>query len=84
MELKMGPSGENFLLPTIGVSWLQRDLLLFAVSIGITTDELNFVFVSSSQGAIRVYTKPNRSKAVASKPFQRTLLCYIYLTLYIN
>lgn len=39
--------GENFQLPAAEVSWLQRDLLLFAVSIGITTDELNFIFVGA-------------------------------------
>ncbi|RFU28438.1 hypothetical protein B7463_g7927, partial [Scytalidium lignicola] len=40
----MAAPGNNFRLATQEVSWLQRDLLLFAVSIGVTTDELNFVF----------------------------------------
>ena len=45
----MAVPGENVRLPSTEVSWLQRDLLLFAASIGVGTDELNLVFVSSGQ-----------------------------------
>jgi hypothetical protein len=48
----MTSQGENFQLPSTEVSWLKRDLLLFAVSIGASTDDLNFVFVST-----RLYEK---------------------------
>jgi peroxisomal enoyl-CoA hydratase 2 len=41
----MPAPGENFSLGSKEVTWLKRDLLLFAASIGIVTDELNFVFV---------------------------------------
>lgn len=33
-------------LPPLEVSWLQRDVLLFANSIGVTADELHFLYVS--------------------------------------
>ena len=42
----MPAPGENVLLGSKEVAWLKRDALLFAVSIGAGTDELNFVFVS--------------------------------------
>ncbi|KAH7420280.1 hypothetical protein BKA64DRAFT_562490 [Cadophora sp. MPI-SDFR-AT-0126] len=41
----MPAPGENVPLGSAAVAWLKRDALLFAVSIGNGTDELNFVFV---------------------------------------
>jgi peroxisomal enoyl-CoA hydratase 2 len=37
----------GFQLSAIPVSWLKRDVLLFANSIGIEKDELHFLYVSS-------------------------------------
>ena len=34
------------------VTWLQRDVLLFANSIGATVDELQFIYVCSCQESI--------------------------------
>lgn len=39
-----GP-GEGFEYPPVEVSWLKRDVLLFAHSIGCTTEELHFLYV---------------------------------------
>jgi hypothetical protein len=39
-----GP-GVGFEYPGTEVSWLKRDVLLFAVSIGCTVDELQFIYV---------------------------------------
>lgn len=38
-------AAKNYQLPTQEVSWLQRDQLVFAISIGVSVEELNFVFV---------------------------------------
>ncbi len=40
-----GP-GVGFEYPRFEVSWTERDLLLFAASIGVTNDELWFLYVS--------------------------------------
>ena len=46
MSEKTGP-GVGFEFPSYEVSWLKRDLLLFAASIGVTyPDELHFLYVS--------------------------------------
>jgi hypothetical protein len=46
MSEKAGP-GVGFEFPSYEVSWLKRDLLLFAASIGATyPDELHFLYVS--------------------------------------
>lgn len=42
----MSGPGAEFESPPVAVSWLKRDVLLFAVSIGATVDESPFVFVS--------------------------------------
>lgn len=45
MSDKAGP-GVGFEFPSYEVSWLKRDLLLFATSIGATyPDELHFLYV---------------------------------------
>lgn len=41
----MAEHGVGFEYPPQEVSWLQRDVLLFANSIGCTTEELHFLFV---------------------------------------
>ena len=38
----------GFKLLPIPVSWLTRDLLVFATSIGIEKDELQFLYVSTA------------------------------------
>src|SRR5271163_445184 len=42
--IKGAGAGHEF--PTEEVSWLKRDVLLFANSIGCTADELHFLFVN--------------------------------------
>lgn len=42
----MSGPGVGFEFPSFPVSWLKRDLLLFAASIGATSDELHFLYVS--------------------------------------
>jgi hypothetical protein len=42
----MSGPGAGFEYPAKEVSWLKRDVLLFANSIGCTTDELHFLYVS--------------------------------------
>lgn len=41
----MSGPGVGFEYPTTEVSWLKRDVLLFAVSIGCTVDELHLIYV---------------------------------------
>lgn len=43
----MSGPGAGFEYPPVEVSWLQRDVLLFANTIGATDDELHFLYVSS-------------------------------------
>ncbi|ORY14808.1 HotDog domain-containing protein [Clohesyomyces aquaticus] len=40
----MSSPGAGFEFPTFPVTWLKRDLLLFAASIGCTYDELHFLY----------------------------------------
>jgi hypothetical protein len=42
---KMSGPGAGFEYPPQEVSWLKRDVLLFANSIGCTADELHFLYV---------------------------------------
>lgn len=44
----MSGPGVGFQFPPQEVSWMQRDLLLFANSIGCTPDELHFLYVRLS------------------------------------
>ena len=44
----MSGPGVGFEYPAQEVSWLKRDALLFANSIGCTADELHFLFVRLS------------------------------------
>jgi len=41
----MSTPGAGFEYPAVEVSWLKRDALLFAYSIGCTVDELHFLYV---------------------------------------
>jgi hypothetical protein len=41
-------AGAGYEFPTEEVSWLKRDVLLFANSIGCTADELHFLYVCSN------------------------------------
>jgi len=45
---KMSGPGVGFQYPAVEVTWLKRDVLLFANSIGATADELHFLYVCSS------------------------------------
>merc|ERR1711939_1096417 len=40
----MSGPGVGYEYPSTEVSWLKRDVLLFAVSIGCTVDELHFIY----------------------------------------
>jgi peroxisomal enoyl-CoA hydratase 2 len=42
----MSSPGAGFEYPAKEVSWLKRDVLLFANSIGATADELHFLYVN--------------------------------------
>lgn len=42
----MSGPGAGFEYPPYEVTWLKRDVLLFANSIGCTADELHFLFVN--------------------------------------
>lgn len=42
----MSGPGVGFEYPPVEVSWLKRDALLFANTIGATADELHFLYVS--------------------------------------
>ena len=44
----MSGPGVGFAYPAQQVTWLKRDALLFANSIGATADELHFLFVWDS------------------------------------
>jgi hypothetical protein len=44
----MSGAGAGHEFPTEEVSWLKRDVLLFANSIGCTADELHFLYVCSN------------------------------------
>lgn len=41
----MPDPGAGYQYPSAEVSWLKRDVLLFAASIGCTADELHFLYV---------------------------------------
>lgn len=41
----MSGPGVGFEYPPVEVKWLKRDVLLFANSIGVTADELHFLYV---------------------------------------
>jgi hypothetical protein len=45
----MSSPGAGFEYPPAEVSWLQRDVLLFANSIGCKADELHFLYVCAPQ-----------------------------------
>lgn len=42
----MSNPGVGFQYPAVPVTWLKRDVLLFANSIGATADELHLLYVS--------------------------------------
>ena len=44
----MSGPGVGFEFPRTEVSWLKRDALLFANTIGCTADELHFLFVRTA------------------------------------
>lgn len=41
----MSGPGVGFEYPPVEVSWLKRDVLLFANTVGATADELHFLYV---------------------------------------
>jgi len=48
----MSGPGAGHEYPSEAVSWLKRDVLLFAVSIGATVDELHLIYVRRSTMAV--------------------------------
>jgi peroxisomal enoyl-CoA hydratase 2 len=45
----MPDAGVGFEYPPVEVSWLKRDVLLFANTVGCTDEELHFLFVCDLQ-----------------------------------
>lgn len=83
----MPAPGENVPLGSAAVAWLKRDALLFAVSIGNGTDELNFVFVGiPAREEVRESRTDHvfRSKTMFSRHSQHTpAFCVCYTVLYV-
>lgn len=48
----MSAPGAGFEYPPTEVSWLKRDALLFANTVGATADELHFLFVGHALAAM--------------------------------
>lgn len=74
--------------PPQKVSWLKRDLLLFANTIGCEADELHFLFVSNiylmspqQSSNIRFVHTSYRNGIRSSPPFQLILWFYVSLIL---
>lgn len=51
----MSDPGAGFEYPPAEVSWLKRDVLLFANSIGCTADELHFLYVREQLSFLILY-----------------------------
>ena len=51
----MSSAGAGHQFPSQEVSWLKRDVLLFANSIGCTADELHYLYVSRSMPYLLLY-----------------------------
>ncbi|KAI4144471.1 MAG: hypothetical protein LQ340_006637, partial [Diploschistes diacapsis] len=75
----MAGPGAGFEYPAMEVSWLKRDVLLFANSIGCTANELHFLYVRQRYAKITVNIKEiddqDRSSTPTSKssrPFKAT------------
>lgn len=49
----MTAPGAGYEFPAQDVSWLKRDVLLFANSIGVKADELHFLYVNSTVPALK-------------------------------
>lgn len=67
----MSGPGAGFEYPPRVVSWLKRDALLFANSIGCKADELHFLFVSRIipwEGGSQVLTIPGTSPQLCCLP----------------
>jgi hypothetical protein len=48
----MSAPGAGFEYPPTEVSWLKRDALLFANTVGATADELHFLYVSDVSAVV--------------------------------
>jgi hypothetical protein len=64
----MSGPGAGFEFPTFPVTWLKRDLLLFAASIGCTSDELHFLYVSPGISSIPPQSSPPLARAFPRQP----------------
>lgn len=51
----MSGPGAGHQFPAQEVSWLKRDALLFANSIGATSNELHFLFVSFTKWTLELF-----------------------------
>jgi hypothetical protein len=58
IAIMSGP-GAGFEYPSKEVSWLKRDVLLFAASIGVTADELHFLYVCLDSLRFLLYYSDN-------------------------
>ena len=78
MSEKAGP-GVGFEFPSYEVSWMKRDLLLFAASIGATyPDELQFLYVSGATRPMAQHTMgANCYPGIASQ-----VCCFPYIPNY--
>lgn len=61
----MSGPGVGFEYPPIEVAWLKRDLLLFANSIGVTVDELHFLYV---RRCFRAFLFPSFPISISAMP----------------
>ena len=67
----MSGPGVGFEYPPVEVSWLKRDALLFANTIGATADELHFLYVRRCEPAVLIMTQLTNSFVGASPQVRR-------------
>ena len=80
----MSGPGAGFEYPPQEVSWLKRDVLLFANSIGATADELHFLYVC--RGVLVSVQKADvfRNSTQTSKSFPHTPSSFVRRTLFLS
>lgn len=78
----MSGPGAGHEFPSTEVSWMKRDVLLFAYSIGCTVDELHFLYVRAClpvKLSGKLTTVHHRSCTRTSRSSLRTLSSYVSL-----
>lgn len=63
----MPEPGVGFEYPSVPVSWLKRDVLLFANTVGATADELHFLYVRTYPQSLDFMIISNRLTGAASQ-----------------